>query len=184
MKQSIRFIVAACAVLVFSYSASASHGCGNPEKLQREKIAYITTELDLTSAEAEKFWPVYNEVSKEKKEAMDAVKRTYKALKSAIQKGNSDASIRELTDAYLKANTVFQAIDAKSCDKFRNVLPESKVAKLYLAEEKFRRQQIDRLGKDARSPKGPKGPKGTKGLLGSPDFTDDPATEAPQAARE
>jgi len=31
------------------------------ERLKSMKVAYITQELNLTPAEAEKFWPVYNE---------------------------------------------------------------------------------------------------------------------------
>ncbi|MEY4038794.1 MAG: hypothetical protein RIR67_1106, partial [Bacteroidota bacterium] len=30
------------------------------EQIKTMKVAFLTTELDLTSAEAEKFWPVYN----------------------------------------------------------------------------------------------------------------------------
>ena len=33
----------------------------NKEKLKAHKIAFITDRLQLTPAEAEKFWPVYNE---------------------------------------------------------------------------------------------------------------------------
>ena len=36
------------------------------EKFNSMKIAYFTEELELTSAEAEKFWPVYNEYEKKK----------------------------------------------------------------------------------------------------------------------
>ena len=36
-------------------------------------------------------------------------------------------------------------VDNGSADRFMKVLPVEKVAKLYLAEEKFRRQQIHKL---------------------------------------
>ncbi|MDP4283932.1 MAG: hypothetical protein Q8891_05880 [Bacteroidota bacterium] len=35
------------------------------EKIQALKIAFITQKLQLTSAEAEKFWPVYNQYDNE-----------------------------------------------------------------------------------------------------------------------
>src|SRR6187431_1893728 len=30
------------------------------EQIKAMKVAFLTTELDLTSSEAEKFWPIYN----------------------------------------------------------------------------------------------------------------------------
>ena len=38
----------------------------NLEKLNSYKIGFFTKKLNLTSAEAEKFWPVYNEYQKQK----------------------------------------------------------------------------------------------------------------------
>jgi hypothetical protein len=35
----------------------------DPEKLQAARIAFITTRLDLTPSQAEKFWPLYNRFS-------------------------------------------------------------------------------------------------------------------------
>ncbi len=31
------------------------------DKFRADKVAFLTTRMDLTPAEAEKFWPVYNE---------------------------------------------------------------------------------------------------------------------------
>ena len=38
------------------------------EKFRSMKIAYFTEELELTSEEAEKFWPLYNDYEKKKRE--------------------------------------------------------------------------------------------------------------------
>jgi hypothetical protein len=50
-------------VMVGSISfANAQNGNGQrQEKIQALKIAFITQKLKLTPAEAEKFWPVYNQ---------------------------------------------------------------------------------------------------------------------------
>lgn len=45
----------------FSYSIAQNDNKENrAEKIQALKIAFITQKLELTSAEAQKFWPVYN----------------------------------------------------------------------------------------------------------------------------
>lgn len=38
------------------------------EKIKAARIAYITEKLNLTPAEAEKFWPIYNEFDKKREE--------------------------------------------------------------------------------------------------------------------
>ena len=37
------------------------------DRFKAEKIAYLTDAMDLTSAEAERFWPVYNKCECERK---------------------------------------------------------------------------------------------------------------------
>ena len=50
-------------LLSFAQREGHGHQMGeNKEKLKAHKIAYITERLQLTPAEAEKFWPVYNEL--------------------------------------------------------------------------------------------------------------------------
>ena len=144
MKQSIKILMVAGLTMFFAWTASAQKG--NPDKLRSEKIAFISTELNLTPEEAEKFWPVYNVVDAEKKEAIDAVKEARKALRKAIKDNAEDAEISKLLKEFISLEAKSREISAKSLDKVQKVLPAAKVAKLYLAEEKFRRQQINRLG--------------------------------------
>ena len=66
MKKLILFLTL---IIGVSYICSAQPARG--EKLEAIKVAYITKELNLTSSEAEKFWPVYNEYFKELKKARD-----------------------------------------------------------------------------------------------------------------
>ena len=55
------------------------------KKMMSEKVAFFTVELDLTPEEAQKFWPVYNEVDKEKDEATAAVFMAYFELEKALK---------------------------------------------------------------------------------------------------
>ena len=71
--------------------------------------------------------------------------KAYKAMSKAIEEGKSSKEIEKLLDAYLDAQQAQREIDDKASDKFMKVLPVEKVAKLYMAEERFRRKQIHRL---------------------------------------
>lgn len=118
------------------------------EKWKAEKIAYLTDAMDLTSAEAEKFWPVYNKCEREKKNSFKAMLDAYKTLDEAIKAGKDDNEINSLIDKYIDAQTRGKDIDRKYVAEYRKILPSKKVAKLYIAEESFRRQQIHRLNKN------------------------------------
>ena len=107
-----------------------------------EKIAFLTTELDLSTKEAQEFWPVYNEYMKEIENAQKAIYVNYKALNEAIKEAKPEKEVAECLDKYLKAQEDKAELTTESVKKFRKVLSEEKVAKLYLAEEKFRRNHI------------------------------------------
>lgn len=127
------------------------------EKVRAEQVAFITAELDLTEAEAQAFWPVYNDVQKQRREAFQACAKANKAL----QEGVDGADVAKLLDQYVDCKKAAEKVEADALPRYKQVLPIEKVAKLLLAEEKFRHQQIGKLGGNRPgSPKGPKAPNG------------------------
>lgn len=72
------------------------------DRWKAEKIAYITDAMELTSAEAEKFWPIYNKCECEKKKSFKIVIDAYKALEEALQAGKNDNEINNLLNKYLE----------------------------------------------------------------------------------
>ena len=110
-----------------------------------EKIAFLTVETGITPEEAQTFWPVYNEINKKKDEAMHNVFKTYKNLEDALKAGKSEKEIERLMEDYIEALETQKEIDSEAVEKYRKVLPVEKVAKLYIGEEKFRRQHIRKL---------------------------------------
>ena len=132
-----------------SITAAAQGPRNNPEdwkqKMQSEKIAFITTEVGLTPEEAQNFWPVYNEMDKVKDEAMKEVFKAYRAMEAAIKEGKSEKEINALLDKYLAAQKQQRDLDEKTVEKYRKVLSGDKVAKVFIAEEGFRRHHIRNL---------------------------------------
>jgi DNA replication initiation complex subunit (GINS family) len=125
--------------------ADAGNRCDWKEKMMSERVAFLTMEMNLTPEEAQVFWPVYNQINGEKDEAIHNVFKAYKALDEAIKAERSEKEISRLLDAYLSAKAAQSEFEKKADEQFRKVLPVSKVAKLYLGEEKFRRQHIRKL---------------------------------------
>lgn len=120
---------------------------GWKERVQSEKIAFLTMELNITPEEAQTFWPVYNKVEKELDMSRFEVIKAYKALADAVDADKPAKEIATLLDKYLEAKTNQDKLDNSAAQTYKEVLPVEKVAKLYVAEEKFRRQYITKLHK-------------------------------------
>ncbi len=147
MKKTITIIAAAMAFMCISINTLAHKGCGDDwkERIMSEKIAYLTVEIGLTPEEAQTFWPVYNQVEQGKDEAIRKTIHAYRELNKAVEEGKSTKEISALLDNYLAAQKNLREYENGIADKYKSALPADKVARLYVAEEKFRRQQIRNL---------------------------------------
>jgi hypothetical protein len=147
MKKIMTIFAIIATMTCMSISAQAHRGRGEDwkEKMKAEKIAFLTLEVGLTPEEAQAFWPVYNQIETEKDEAMSAMIKAYKEMRKAIEEKKGDKEISALLDKYLETQKKLNDIENGIAARYKAVLPVEKVAKLYVAEEEFRRQQIRRL---------------------------------------
>ena len=116
------------------------------ERVRAEKVAFLTEEIDLTESEAQVFWPIYNEIQKAQRDGFEAVKKAYDAMAKGVEEKKSGKEMEKLVKAYIDAKEKNEGIETKYLNKLLKVLPAEKVARYYVAEEKFRHQQIGRLG--------------------------------------
>lgn len=142
--KNIRLFAVMAALTLISLSSFAQPDNHNwMDRIKSEKIAFITAELELTPQEAEAFWPIYNQIEKSKLESQKVVMASYKSLADALNSGTaSDKEIDKLLDAYVAAKNAHKEAGNDEVAKYRKVLSGKKVAKLYIAEEKFRRHHI------------------------------------------
>ena len=115
------------------------------EKMKSEKIGFLTSEIGLTSEEAKLFWPVYEKIEAAREDTMKRSFEAFQALESALREEKGEAVISEALNAYLAAGEELSSIDRKYVGEYRKILSSEKIARLYFAEEKFRRNQINRL---------------------------------------
>jgi len=135
MKNTILIIV----VLLFSLTGMAQRKFDPQtiELIKTKKIAFMTEAIGLTSQEAEKFWPVYNELEKERYQLMDK-KRDLEEKSESPKPGMSEADYRKLATEIAATHARDANLIEEYNIKFLNVLPAEKVVKLYRAEGKFR----------------------------------------------
>lgn len=91
-------------------------GMGREGRLKSLEIAYLTRELSITPAEAEKFWPVYNKYQDEMRTAMTSSKN-----EDVLERQQQMLNIRK-----------------KYKNDFNKILTPERTNKLYEAEGKFR----------------------------------------------
>ena len=150
MHKRISIVIMVLAAMTASVRAFAG-GCGScpqekwQDKMRSEMVAFLTAETGITPAEAEKFWPVFHEAEKARREAFRKVMQTYDALEEAVRTNQPAKEIEKRIKAYTDAQEDVREVDGEYVEKYLRILPAEKVARLLLAEEKFRRNQINRL---------------------------------------
>lgn len=119
------------------------------DEIRAQKVAYLTTKLELTPAEAQQFWPVYNEYS-QKKEDIHRERFSKKGkLKPIDADQMTDEEAGQMIDNMMADQEKMATIEKEYSQKFRKILPVKKVLKLYEAEMDFKRVLLDRI-KDRR----------------------------------
>lgn len=140
MKRQIIFIL----IVLFIFSNSVVNAQRNSdshqdrwEKYRTEKISFITKNLDFTPAEAEKFWPVYNQMEKEKREAQKKRSELEDKVRDA-EEALSEKEVVKLTREFASSMQKEGSLFVQYNEKFLEFLPPHKVLKLYKTEKEFR----------------------------------------------
>lgn len=118
MKKYLLLILVLFGSLSFAVAQNA-----RSEKIQALKVAFITQKLNLTSAEAEKFWPVYNQYENE-----------IKSLRANNRNGDVIDNEEKLLD-----------IRKKYRPQFERIVGPARMNDLFTAERDFRKILIQRL---------------------------------------
>ena len=124
------------------------------DRMKSEKIAFFTAEMDITPAEAQVFWPVYNDIEKQMLSAHEAEYKALKEMNKAIEDGRSDKEVEALLVRYTDARRRMLELESEAATRLRKALPATKIARMFVAEEKFRRHQFSKLGdhRDGKQP--------------------------------
>lgn len=130
-------------IILFSISSlKAQHD--KREQLKAHKAAYITQKLDLSSKEAEEFWPIYN--AYEKKHYQLRVLNYRKVRKNIKNKGGIDAlTEKEANEILIKSNDNEQLVLSLKKELYanlKNIISAKKILKLTGAEHEFNRKLL------------------------------------------
>lgn len=116
----------------------------NAERLNSFRIAFFTKKLNLSSLEAEKFWPVYNEFQNQKNQ-LQIEKASMMRLFNMNESSMSDKQMTEMGDKYCAILVQESALAVTFHKKLQEILPPAKIIRLYQAENQYRMQLLNEL---------------------------------------
>lgn len=147
-------------VILFSLPVLAQPkgaGKAKKEKIQQMKIAYITKELDLSTEQSEKFWPVYNEMEKKIKDNRKEKRELAKDLNTNLET-LSDAEVKTKVDAIQQKDADELKLKKEYGEKIAGVIGYKKSVKLVSLERKFKQELLKEVKKRQEQNGGPGGP--------------------------
>ena len=116
----------------------------NLEKLNAYKIAFFTRRMNLTSQEAEKFWPVYNEFQDKR----NSIQTERQALNRNFNQNELNMTEKELIEAgdkHVSLQVQEASLAQEYHKKFKEILAPAKIIRLYQAENQYRLQLLNEL---------------------------------------
>ena len=109
------------------------------DRVEAQRIAFITQKLQLTPDEATKFWPVYNEY----KEKQQDIRR------SAVPERNimdvTDAEAARIIEQHFATEESILRLKREYYDKLKNAIPPRKIARLAGVEMEFNRNVLEQI---------------------------------------
>jgi hypothetical protein len=140
MKRKVIFFLIILAFPVTKLSAQNT----NLEKLNNYKIGFFTKKLNLTSHEAEKFWPVYDDYQSQRNQIqLEKLKlnRNFNLNESTL----SNKQLEEMGDKYVDCLVQESDLAVAFHKKLKEVLPPVKVILYYQAENQYKIQLLNEL---------------------------------------
>jgi len=107
------------------------------EKMEAIKTAYLTRKMDLTPAEAQVFWPVYNDFMGEM-ETLRKSKNQYAHDHWINLDQMNDAELDRFMTKMFDFESQEVAMKESYYHEFRKVLPAAKVVRYFKAEQDFK----------------------------------------------
>lgn len=137
----------------FSFYAQNGKSDEKREKIKAFKVSFLTTELELTSTEAEKFWPIYNAYDDKQYELRYIKMKTYlRRLNDDNINSISEKEAAALLSQIESTDRELYQLREKYMSNLKKVLSAKKILKLKKSEDdlyrKLLKQYKEKASKD------------------------------------
>jgi len=131
-------------LILLSTSVFAQTGEKIRDKIRAQRIAFITNKLPLTPAEAEKFWPIYNQFTAEFEEIKKDMNKLRKSTNENLL-SMSDKDIEIALEKDLENQQKLTDLQRKYQKELKSAISPRKIALLYKTERDFKLQLLKRM---------------------------------------
>ena len=114
------------------------------DKMDAQKVAYITQQLDLTEDESQRFWPIYNSYQDE----LDQLKSS---MDLKFSKNMTDKEAEDLMYKMLDTKAKEIEIQKANIKKMKTVISPKRIAALYKAERAFKEKIVSNIRERRKS---------------------------------
>ena len=142
MKTNITLLFLVFIVSIYSY-AQPNHE-DRKKQIQSLKVGFITSELGLTSDEASKFWPIYNDYDdKQFKLRHDKMKTVMNKLNNGSLDKMSDKEASSILNQMESNERELSQLREKFNTSLKGILSPVKILKLRKAEVDFNKKLLE-----------------------------------------
>ena len=113
------------------------------QEIKAQRTAFLTQRLDLSPAEAEKFWPVFNQYDKEQEVVRKELRDMHRGMRKDAEVSEAEAAAA--IDKELAARQKELDIRKKYAAEFKRTIGAVKTMRLGKAERDFNRELLKRL---------------------------------------
>lgn len=144
MRKSISLLFSGFMICLFAFSAIAQDRKMNMVEFEKRKTAYIQKEAGLSQEEADRYFPINNELAKKKFELHRQHRQKIQKMKEDNKNMNDD-EYRKLLDNDVDVKVKEAELDKQYSDKFEKALSPEKLYKAQQAEKKFMQQEVSKF---------------------------------------
>lgn len=113
------------------------------DKIKAYKVSFLTTELDLTSTESEKFWPIYNAYDDKQFELRHQKMKAYtRKLTDETLKNMTEKEAATLLSQSENTDEELYLLRKKYTANLKKILPAKKIIILRKSEDDFNRKLL------------------------------------------
>ena len=141
MKKNIVLLCFTLIISVFASTATAQVRKMNMADYEKRKMEYIKKEAGLTDAEANRYFPLYNDLSKRKLELHLQHRNKVEKMKQS-NKNMSNEEYRQLLENDVDVKLKEAELDKQYSDKLEKILSPEKLYRAQQAERKFMQQEV------------------------------------------
>jgi hypothetical protein len=143
MKTKLLFLLLFSSTLIFAQENRHPNFEKRLDEIKAKKVAFITEKVGLTPEEAQAFWPIYNEKQQKK---MDLNKESFKDRKDKKDK-KENVDFQKLNEEKIDADIKSASLEKEYYAKYKKVISDEKIFKLYRAEKEFKLELLKSIEK-------------------------------------